>query len=89
MQVPSGDLFAWDEKAPTSRIAYFENMPKQPGPIGDIKSARVLCLLGDSITTDHISPAGSIKMDSPAGKYLIERGVQPGRSISTRASRQR
>ena len=56
---------------------YFENMPQQPGAISDIKGARVLALLGDSITTDHISPAGSIKKDSPAGKYLMENGVQP------------
>lgn len=52
-------------------------MPKTPAPVADIKNARVLALLGDSITTDHISPAGSIKKDSPAGKYLMERGVQP------------
>jgi aconitate hydratase len=54
---------------------YFENMPSQPAPIADIKAARVLAVLGDSITTDHISPAGSIKPQSPAGQYLIEHGV--------------
>src|SRR5262249_14878904 len=78
MAVPTGDRFAWDAKSTYVKLPpYFENMPKQPGPIGDIKGARVLALLGDSITTDHISPAGSIKKDSPAGKYLIARGVQP------------
>jgi aconitate hydratase len=78
LQVPTGDRFAWDSKSTyVKHPPYFENMPKQPGPIGDIKGARVLALLGDSITTDHISPAGSIKKDSPAGKYLMENGVQP------------
>ncbi|MBM3995738.1 MAG: aconitate hydratase AcnA [Planctomycetes bacterium] len=76
--VPTGDLFAWDAKSTyVKNPPYFDNMPKTPGPIADIKGARVLALLGDSITTDHISPAGSIKKDSPAGKYLMERGVQP------------
>ena len=76
--VPTGDRFAWDSKSTyVKNPPYFDNMPKQPGPINDIKGARVLALLGDSITTDHISPAGSIKKDSPAGKYLMERGVQP------------
>src|SRR5690606_24199552 len=55
---------------------YFEDMPEEPGPVEDIRGARVLALLGDSITTDHISPAGSIKKESPAGRYLIERGVE-------------
>lgn len=78
MHVPTGDLFAWDSKSTyVKNPPYFDNMPKTPGPIADIKGARVLALLGDSITTDHISPAGSIKKDSPAGKYLMEHGVQP------------
>jgi aconitate hydratase len=78
LQVPSGDRFSWDNKSTyVKHPPYFENMPKQPGPISDIKGARVLALLGDSITTDHISPAGSIKKDSPAGKYLMDHGVQP------------
>jgi len=78
MQVPTGDLFAWDAKSTyVKNPPYFDNMPMTPGPIGDIKGARVLALLGDSITTDHISPAGSIKKDSPAGQYLMARGVQP------------
>ncbi|MSQ96371.1 MAG: aconitate hydratase AcnA [Gemmataceae bacterium] len=76
--VPTGDLFAWDSKSTyVKNPPYFDNMPKQPAATSDIKGARVLALLGDSITTDHISPAGSIKKDSPAGKYLMERGVQP------------
>ena len=76
--VPTGDRFAWDaDSTYVKNPPYFDNMPKQPGSISDIKGARVLALLGDSITTDHISPAGSIKKDSPAGKYLMERGVQP------------
>jgi aconitate hydratase len=76
--VPKGDRFAWDNNSTyVKNPPYFDNMPKQPGAISDITGARVLALLGDSITTDHISPAGSIKKDSPAGKYLMERGVQP------------
>ena len=78
LQVPTGDRFAWDGKSTyVKNPPYFDNMPKQPAPISDIQGARVLALLGDSITTDHISPAGSIKKDSPAGKYLMEHGVQP------------
>src|SRR5207302_999278 len=76
--VPGGDLFAWDAKSTyVKHPPYFENMPAKPAPLADIKGARVLAVLGDSITTDHISPAGSIKKDSPAGKYLIEHGVPP------------
>ena len=78
LPVPEGDRFAWE---PTStyirRAPYFEGMPAQPAPVRDIRGARVLCLLADSITTDHISPAGSIRKTSPAGQYLIDRGVQP------------
>jgi aconitate hydratase len=78
LQVPTGDRFTWQESSTyVKHPPYFENMPEQPGPIVDITGARVLALLGDSITTDHISPAGSIKKDSPAGKYLLENGVQP------------
>jgi aconitate hydratase len=78
MKVPAGDLFAWDGKSTyVKHPPYFENMPRQPGAVADIKGARVLALLGDSITTDHISPAGSIKKDSPAGQYLMANGVQP------------
>ena len=76
LDVPKGDQYAWDAKSTyVKHPPYFENMPAQPGPIADIKSARVLAVLGDSITTDHFSPAGSIKPQSPAGKYLVEHGV--------------
>jgi aconitate hydratase len=78
MPVPEGDQFAWDPKSTyVKHPPYFEGMMSQPGSIADIRGARVLAVLGDSITTDHISPAGSIKAQSPAGRYLIERGVQP------------
>ena len=59
------------------RPPFFEDLPPEPEPVTDIEGARVLAMLGDSVTTDHISPAGSIKRDSPAGKYLIEHGVEP------------
>jgi aconitate hydratase len=78
LPVPEGDLYSWDEKSTyIKNPPYFEGMPKRPSPIADLKSLRVLAVLGDSITTDHISPAGSIQADGPAGKYLIARGVQP------------
>ncbi len=78
MKVPTGDRFAWEPSSTyVKHPPYFEDMPAKPGAIVDVKGARVLALLGDSITTDHISPAGSIKKDSPAGKYLMENGVQP------------
>src|SRR6185437_7628003 len=78
LNVPKGDTYAWEKDSTYIRRApYFEKMAAKPGAISDIKNARVLAVLGDSITTDHISPAGSIKKDSPAGKYLIERGVKP------------
>jgi aconitate hydratase len=78
LPVPESDLYAWDPKSTyIKRAPYFDDMAKAPAPAGDIAGARVLLLLGDSITTDHISPAGSIKKDSPAGKYLIGRGVEP------------
>ena len=78
MPVPEGDLYKWDPNSTYIKLPpYFENMPKTPGPITDIHKARVLAVLGDSVTTDHISPAGSIAVDSPAGKYLIAHGVKP------------
>jgi aconitate hydratase len=78
LPVPEGDRFVWEPASTYIRRApYFEGMPKDPAPIQDIRGARVLCLLGDSITTDHISPAGSIRKTLPAGQYLIEHGVQP------------
>jgi len=77
MKVPEGALYQWDPKSTYIKLPpYFENMPKTPLPMADIHSARVLAILGDSVTTDHISPAGSIPADSPAGKYLIANGVK-------------
>ncbi|MGN6314451.1 MAG: aconitate hydratase AcnA [Rhodanobacteraceae bacterium] len=78
VQAPGGDQYAWDEASTyIKNPPYFEGMPREPQPTSDISGARCLALFGDSITTDHISPAGSIKKDSPAGKYLMARGVQP------------
>ena len=78
LQVPTGDRFAWDNDSTYIRNPpFFENITMETSPVRDITGARVLALLGDSITTDHISPAGSIKKDSPAGKYLMAKGVQP------------
>src|SRR4029078_13125197 len=78
LQVPTGDRFAWDPDSTYIRNPpFFENITMETSPVRDITGARVLALLGDSITTDHISPAGSIKKDSPAGKYLMSKGVQP------------
>ncbi len=76
LQTPSGQTFAWDPSSTYVRKApYFDGMPLQPREVEDIAGARVLLKLGDSVTTDHISPAGSIKPDSPAGRYLMEHGV--------------
>lgn len=76
LDTPSGKVFEWDAKSTYVRKPpYFEGMPKSPKPVTDISGARVLAVLGDSVTTDHISPAGNIKADSPAGKYLSEHGV--------------
>jgi len=78
MPVPEGDLYRWDPKSTyIKQPPFFENMPKTPPALTDIHGARVLAILGDSVTTDHISPAGSIPVDSPAGKYLIANGVKP------------
>ncbi len=78
MAVPEGDLYKWDSNSTYIKLPpFFENMPKTPAPLADIHGARVLAVLGDSVTTDHISPAGSIAVDSPAGKYLIARNVKP------------
>jgi aconitate hydratase len=75
---PAGQLFAWsDDSTYIRNPPYFEGLSRQPEPVSDIHGARVLALLGDSVTTDHISPAGAIKPDSPAGQYLLARGVQP------------
>jgi aconitate hydratase len=76
--VPAGHAFTWDPKSTYVRKApYFDGMEREPKPLTDIVGARALAVLGDSVTTDHISPAGSIKVDSPAGKYLQEHGVAP------------
>lgn len=77
LATPEGKTFEWDPKSTYVRKPpYFESMPRNPLPVTDISGARVLAKLGDSVTTDHISPAGSIKVDSPAGKYLAENGVE-------------
>src|SRR5881398_1194285 len=78
LPVPAGDRFAWEPNSTyIRRPPYFDGMPPTPGPVTDIQGARVLCLLADSITTDHISPAGSIRKTSPAGQHLIGHGVKP------------
>ena len=77
LATPEGKTFEWDPKSTYVRKPpYFESMPRNPLPVTDVSGARVLAKLGDSVTTDHISPAGSIKVDSPAGKYLAENGVE-------------
>jgi aconitate hydratase len=79
LEIPEGDRYEWDEESTyVKRPPYFEGMPAEaPEGFEEIKGARVIALLGDSVTTDHISPAGAIKKDSPAGAYLIEHGVEP------------
>jgi len=78
LSVPKGETYAWQKDSTYIRRApYFDDMDVKPSPVQEIKKARVLAVLGDSVTTDHISPAGSIKKDSPAGKYLQEHGVKP------------
>jgi aconitate hydratase len=79
MDTPPGDRFAWaDDSTYVRQPPYFENMPREaPDTVAEIRGARAVALLGDSVTTDHISPAGSIKKDSPAGSYLVEHGVDP------------
>jgi aconitate hydratase len=77
LPTPEGDTFEWDEESTYVRKPpYFDGMPEEPEPVADIEGARVLLKLGDSVTTDHISPAGAIKKDSPAGSYLSEHGVE-------------
>ncbi|MET1010435.1 MAG: aconitate hydratase AcnA, partial [Gaiellaceae bacterium] len=77
LPVPEGDLFAWDPDSTYVRLPpYFEGMSPEPGTVEDVAGARCLVMVGDSVTTDHISPAGAIKPDSPAGRYLVERGVE-------------
>jgi aconitate hydratase len=78
LSVTPSERYAWDPKSEyVKRPPYFDAMPAQPAPLGDIRGARALVVLGDSVTTDHISPAGSIAKNSPAGTYLIERGIEP------------
>ena len=78
LPVPEGNRFAWDPSSTyVRRPGFFDGMPEEPAPLRDIDGARVLALLGDFVTTDHISPAGTIQKDSPAGRYLIESGVGP------------
>jgi aconitate hydratase len=77
--VPEGELFDWqDDSTYVRQPPYFEGMSREPGTVEDVAGARCLVILGDSVTTDHISPAGSIRPDSPAGKYLVEHGVERG-----------
>jgi aconitate hydratase len=77
LDIPAGDTFAWEDTSTyVRRPPYFDGMPTEPEPVTDITGAKVLAMLGDSVTTDHISPAGAIKTDSPAGVYLTEHGVE-------------
>jgi aconitate hydratase len=79
LAVPKGETYAWEgDSTYIRRAPYFDDMAVKPTPVQEITNARVLAVLGDSVTTDHISPAGSIKKDGPAGKYLQEHGVKPG-----------
>jgi aconitate hydratase len=78
LSFPTGDVYQWEPDSTYIRKApYFDGMPSQPAPVAEISGARVLAVLGDSVTTDHISPAGSIKLNGPAGKYLTGHGVKP------------
>ncbi|WP_110513393.1 aconitate hydratase AcnA [Herpetosiphon llansteffanensis] len=78
VQAPTGDIYAWsNDSTYIQHPPFFQDLQPEPAPIGDINGARVLALLGDSVTTDHISPAGSIAKNSPAAKYLIDNGVDP------------
>jgi len=77
LETPEGELYAWAEDSTYVRLPpYFDGMPREPEPVGDIEGARCLVMIGDSVTTDHISPAGAIRPDSPAGKYLVDHGVE-------------
>jgi len=77
LDIPQGELFEWDDASTyVRRPPYFDGMPREPVAVADVSGARCLVALGDSVTTDHISPAGSIRPDSPAGRYLVEQGVE-------------
>jgi aconitate hydratase len=79
LEVPGGDAYEWDNRSTYVRKPpYFDGMPQEPLPLRDVHGARVLAQLGDSVTTDHISPAGSIRADGPAGQWLVDGGVEPG-----------
>ena len=85
--MPGGDRFEWEHESTYIRNPpFFEDLTLEPAPLSDIRGARVLAVLGDSVTTDHISPAGSIPADSPAGKYL-DRAGRRARATSTRTGR--
>ncbi len=87
LPTPEGNIFEWDEKSTYVRKApYFDGMQLEPAPVQDITGARVLAKLGDSVTTDHISPAGSFKAETPAGRYLVENGIAP-KDFNTYGSR--
>jgi aconitate hydratase len=78
LKFPTGDTYHWADRSTYIRKApYFDGMTLEPAPVAEVKNARVLAVLGDSVTTDHISPAGSIKLSGPAGKYLTDHGVKP------------
>ncbi|MCL2393827.1 MAG: aconitate hydratase AcnA [Acidimicrobiaceae bacterium] len=88
LEVPTGDSYEWDNRSTYVRNPpYFEGMPATPGPLSDVTGARVLAMLADSITTDHISPAGNIRADGPAGRWLVDGGVDPGEFNSYGARR--
>src|SRR5206468_775545 len=77
LETPSGDLYAWADDSTYVRLPpYFDGMTREAPGVGDVAGARCLVMLGDSVTTDHISPAGAIRPDSPAGTYLVEHGVE-------------
>jgi aconitate hydratase len=78
VEVPEGDRYDWPDSTYVRRPSFFQDIPADPPGIGAVEGARVLAVLGDSVTTDHISPAGAIKKDSPAGRWLTEQGVEPG-----------
>ncbi len=87
LEVPGGNLFRWDEKSEYVKAPpFFDGVGKTPAPLTDIAGARALAVLGDSVTTDHISPAGNIAADSPASKYLVAHGIA-ARRISTPTAR--
>jgi aconitate hydratase len=77
LETPEGDRYTWPASTYVRKPSFFDGMEAEPAPVEPITGARVLALLGDSVTTDHISPAGAIKKDSPAGRWLIENGVEP------------